>query len=262
VTPLNLPEPDETRLANSPLELVVCQIRFENHPEVTDGEFATKFHAALGGQGGRYPKIDVAEEPVFGMTIGPTAVPSMETSTQRGWRMTSADGNWIVTLRSDHVALETSAYTTWAGDFEDRLNEIIDVVGDQIRPAFIQRLGLRYIDRIKELGIDSAQGWKPYIRPEFLGAIAHPDLGDGVVGAQQLLVLKPYEDQEVVCILRHGSLPPEDGRVDYLLDFDIFRQEGRPFDAAQLKAEAQSFNKLALQLFQVIVEDALMEKLR
>ena len=108
MTPLNLPEPDETRLANSPLELAVCQLRFENHPEVADGDFAAEFHGALGGETARYPKIDAAEEislrtdgwPRYSSQIWRRA-PSVE------WRMASADGAWIVTLRPDHVALET-----------------------------------------------------------------------------------------------------------------------------------------------------------
>jgi uncharacterized protein (TIGR04255 family) len=261
LSPLKLPPPDETRLSRSPLEVVICQIRFEAHPEVSEGEFAREFHEALGGDQGRYPKIDTLEEQQVGVTIVPTAeTPSLESSTKRGWRMTSADDSWVVTLSPDHVSLETSAYTTWAGDFEDRLNALVDVVAQQLKPTFVQRLGLRYVDRIKELELKSVQDWGSYIRPELLGVISHPELGEAVKAAQSLVVFEL--DGGAGCNLRHGPLPPDKERVDYLLDYDIFRQGGRAFDPDAIKKEAGEFNHWALQLFQASLEDALLDKLK
>jgi len=259
---LDLPEPDRSRLARSPLELVVCQIRHERRLVVGEGATALAVHEALGGAGGAYPSIDEVSGAelnlVMGIGIGAPNVRETKTS---GWRLTSADGAWVITLMPDNFSLETSAYTTWADDFAPRLGALIDAVTERIQPTFEQRIGLRYVDRIKELGLTELAAWRPYLRPELLGLALHPQLGPGVRNYQHQVVIELGDG--VIAGLRHGPVV-EPGRdvVDYQLDYDIFRQGGRAFDAAAIMDAAAQFNIYALQLFQASISDELLEELR
>src|SRR5262249_2646702 len=137
-----------------------------------------------------------------------------------GWRFTSSDGRWVVSIAPDHFALETSAYLNWP-DFAARFGELVDAVTTHVAPALELRIGLRYIDRIRELELPTLTAWAPYLRPEMLGLALHPQLGEAVRAAQQQVVLAITED--VVCGIRHGPVAnAEEGRVDYVLDFDVF----------------------------------------
>ena len=259
---LDLPEPDRSRLARSPLELVVCQVRHERRLVVGEGTTALAVHDALGGSGGPYPSIDEVSgaeiNVMMGVGIGAPHVRETKTS---GWRLTSADGAWVITLMPDNFSLETSAYTTWGEDFAPRLETLIAAVAEHVQPTFEQRIGLRYVDRINELRLTELAAWQPYLRPELLGLALHPQLGPGVRTYQHQVVIELADG--VAAGLRHGPVVEANRNiVDYQLDYDIFRQGGRPFDAAAVSDAAAQFNIYALQLFQATISDALLEELR
>jgi uncharacterized protein (TIGR04255 family) len=257
---LDLPEPDRSRLARSPLELVVCQVRHERRLVVGEGSTALAVHEALGGAGGPYPSIDEVSGAEVNVVMGIGAPNVRETKTS-GWRLTSADGAWVITLMPDNFSLETSAYTTWAEDFAPRLDALIAAVAERVQPTFEQRIGLRYVDRINELGLTELSAWQPYLSPELLGLALHPQLGPGVRTYQQQVVIELASG--VTAGLRHGPVvEPGRDHVDYQLDYDIFRQGGRPFVASEVIDAVAEFNTYALQLFQATVSDALLEELQ
>jgi uncharacterized protein (TIGR04255 family) len=257
---VDLPEPDTTRLERSPLELVVCQIRHERRLVVADGATALIVHEALGGADGPYPSIDEISGAELNVVMG-IGVPDVRETKTSGWRLMSADGAWVITLMSDNFSLETSAYTTWSEDFAPRLGALIDAVEEHVKPTLEQRIGLRYVDRINELGLTELAAWTSYLRPELLGLVGHPQLGPGVRTYQEHVVIELADG--VTAGLRHGPvIDPGRETVDYQLDYDIFRQRGRPFDASAIKAAAAEFNTYALQLFQATISDALLEELR
>jgi uncharacterized protein (TIGR04255 family) len=259
---LDLPEPDRSRLARSPLELVVCQVRHERRLIVGEGATALAIHEALGGTGGAYPSIDEVSGAELNVAMGlGIGAPNVRETKTSGWRLASADGAWVITLMPDNFSLETSSYTTWADDFAPRLDAVIDAVSEHIQPTFEQRIGLRYVDRIDELGLTELAAWRPYLRPELLGLVAHPQLGPSVRRYQQQVVIELADG--VMAGLRHGPVVEPGGDVvDYQLDYDIFRQGGHPFDPGSVKAASAQFNVYALQLFQATVSDALLDELR
>jgi uncharacterized protein (TIGR04255 family) len=261
--PLSLPEPDRTQLPRSPLEVVVAQVRHENRLAASESSTARAVHEALGGSDGSYPFIDGASAAVMLNLVvaGPgVSAPAANTESQlTGWRLHDAENTWAVTLMPDHFALETTRYTTWA-EFGPRLVDVIDAVSEHVAPAFEQRLGLRYIDRLRDPVVSEIAGWRPYIRREVLGILCHPDLGDAVVGAQQQVLFTL--DDGVTGTLRHGPIrDPEGKAVQYLLDYDVFRQGGRPFARDAIRDTFDSFNTAALQLFQATVTPELLDYL-
>jgi len=187
--------------------------------------------------------------------------PSIRETRTSGWRFASADGCWVITLLPDNFSLETTAYTTWAEDFAPRLHALIDAVAVHVQPTIEQRLGLRYVDRIKELGLTELKAWEPYLHPHLLGLVLHPQLGPGIRNYQHQLTVELADG--VLVGLRHGPVEdPEKGTVDYQLDFDVFRQGGKAFDAETIKSTADQFSVDALQLFQATVSDQLLDRLR
>jgi uncharacterized protein (TIGR04255 family) len=258
---LKLPDPDRSRLPRSPLELVICQIRFDKRLRVGEAPLALAFHEALGASDGPYPQLDEIEGQELVVSGGPGVDPQAESRKSRGWRFSSEKGDWIVSLMPDHVALETTSYTTWDEDFQPRLADVVAATAEHVEPAIEQRLGLRYVDRICELKLASIEDWRDYIVPELLGPVLHPQLGSSIVAlGQQLLV---EVDEEVRAGIRQGPVSDgNDGAVDYLLDYDLFRQGGRPFEANAVLETVERLNFYGLQLFQASVTDKLIDYLR
>jgi uncharacterized protein (TIGR04255 family) len=258
---LCLPEPDGQRLPRSPLELVVCQIRFDHRAQIEESTVALAVHEQLGGAGGPYPQLEPIEGQQLVVSGGLGVEPQTEQRSSRGWRIASENGEWMVTLMSDHVGLETTGFTTWEEDFLPRLRDVVEAITNHLQPVIEQRLGLRFVDRIEELELDSIVAWSDYIAPEFLGPIVHPELGPAVSGMGQQVVLRV--DEQLRAAIRSGPITDrDDGRVDYLLDYDIFRQGGRQFSADEVIATAAKLNTCAHQLFQVSITEKLLDFLQ
>ena len=255
--PLALPDPDRSRLPRSPLDLVVCQLRFEARPQVRDAQLALAIDEALGGAQGRYVRLEQVQAQEVNFVVGPGAAPAVgPAQASSGWRLQTADGQWIVSLMPDHVALETTHYTTWE-DFRERMHELIDVTVQHIAPGIEQRLGLRYIDRISEVEARSPADWTRYLAAELLGLVLHEGLGSAVTAARQQVLLDLNEGYS--CTFTHGFLPGEAERLNYVLDYDVHREGGRPFDADLVKQALDVLHDDALKLFQASITPALYE---
>ena len=92
-------------LKNSPLVLVVCQVRFNDNPSVSAPQMQFELHTALGGRAGRYPKILEALGQQLNVQMS-AAGAQVAPVTKTGWKYQSTDGRWAVTILPDSVALE------------------------------------------------------------------------------------------------------------------------------------------------------------
>jgi uncharacterized protein (TIGR04255 family) len=261
--PVELPEPDRTILSRSPLDLVVCQVRYDMSPAVSEARIALAFHQAIGGKDGDFPDIQQIGAGSLQVTTAVSeGAPLTQTrSLGAGWRFVSSDGTWAVVLTHDFCSLETSRYPSW-GVFRERLFRVIDAVATHVEPRFEQRVGARYVDRIRQPDISAPHQWRPFLANELLGLLQNDVLGPAVVAGQQQWLLTLRED--VTCGFRHGFLqdPATPRQLDYLLDYDISRAGGRAFDADAIKHVVDDFNHYALQLFQASITPQLMETLR
>jgi uncharacterized protein (TIGR04255 family) len=256
-----LPDPLMAPLSKSPLQLVVCQVRFEETLAVSDAKLVLRVHQDLGGRTGRYPKL----ESIRGTRVeipmaagGPLGAPT-ETAFA-GWRMSSSDG-WIVSIMPESVALETSRYTSWEEDFRPRLRQLVEAVASRISPTTEQRLGLRYVDRVTQPTVSSPDEWREYIAEPFLGPIVHPTVGGHVKNSQQQTVLAL--ENGISALVRTGFAREDDPNADlaYLLDFDVFRSDVRAFEVEGILEGAESLHDINLRLFQQAVTRRLLEAL-
>jgi uncharacterized protein (TIGR04255 family) len=259
--PLNLPPPDKRQLKRSPLVLVVAQVRHEEITDLGTGRAMLEIHKALGGPSGLYPRSEQATEQATNIQVMPGLVPTALQTQRKGWRLRSADGAWIISLMPEFFSLETTAYTTWGGDFRPRFSTLLDAVTSAIKPATQQRIGLRYIDRISDPVVQSPQEWRDYIAPEFLGPLLHPLLGPAALATHQQIDLEAGDDMH--SSIRHGFFadPSRANALTYLLDFDVYQEVIRAFDKESIMAALDGLNLLALQLFQQAVTERLLDHL-
>ncbi len=159
----------------------------------------------------------------------------------------------------DAVALETTHYKTWDGDFHDRWKRVLDAISKGVSPATEQRLGLRYINQVVHPPVSIPSQWDQYIVPELLGAVLHNHLGPRIAAAQQQLDIDCGDD--VKCSLRHGFADPRRGAgsFSYLIDIDVYRDTIREFDTDDIELAVAAFNDRAVQIFRQCITDHLYE---
>ena len=258
---LDLPQAEDRIAARRTVTMAICQVRYDQQASVGSGATALAFHEKLGGADGPYPNIEEVEgasRMVMGVGRGR---PIAETTRIPGWSLTSADQAWSLALLPGNMGLQSDSYGGWE-DFEQRLSAAIDALRELVQPAVEQRLGLRFVDLIpgKSVGVDAAASWEPYINREFLGALLVPGLGPSIrVSFQQALI---DLGEDAVCNLRTGpSGPNDDGSVDFVVDCDLYREVGRPFDGPAILNSVSRFKEQADRFVQSVVTPALLDKL-
>jgi len=259
--PVELPAPDRTILEKAPLQLVVCQVRFDEAEALNDRKTARRFFDKLGGAEGPFPKLSQIQ--TQRVTINPQALPGETpiTEQQRGWRFSDPEGDRHVTLLPGSLALETTAYRSW-DEFAPHLERALNVLADEVDPAIEQRLGLRFVNLIILDQVHDAAGWQPYIAGDLLAPAGHPVLGPGVVAAQHKVVLDL--DDELRCLLTYGLAPDANGsgQVGYLLDLDVFRERSAPFSPTEVFKAGGLMNDRAVSLFQQLTTPELRALVR
>jgi uncharacterized protein (TIGR04255 family) len=256
---LDLPEPDRSRLTKSPLDLVVSQVRFDQRTRVSTPQVGFGFQAMLSEDAGRTWKVEPVEGPrPMNIAVTPEG-PQVSTGDMlRGWRFTASDEAYVLLLMPDSIAIETRRYKEWS-DFRPMAERTIGCLVEQVDPEIELRVGLRYVDRLRDPSVDRAAGWSSRLQPALHGLVGDERLGPAVLNQQQQIILSL--DGAGECRFAHGTLPTEHG-LEYVLDYDLYRQDARPFDSKSVIAALDLFNTEALKLFQASVTPNTIDELR
>ena len=159
------PLPHEVPLPNAPLERVIAQVRFPQVLSISKREFVASFQEAIREQ---YPVLQV--EQTQEVMFGPQG--TMPTPPQVIWRLLAADEKWRVSLALDFLAIETTSYESRT-DFLNRFSFVLAALETHVRPKIMQRLGMRYIDRVSGEPFTEI---RRLVRSEVLGVSAAPAL--------------------------------------------------------------------------------------
>jgi uncharacterized protein (TIGR04255 family) len=229
---LRLPESSQVVFERPPLVLTVFQVRFSNHPEITEQSYVEPFRQAIQD---RYPTFSPLQQ--VGVQFDALSGQPQPLETNH-WRFSDEGENWVVVLAPDFLALETRRYEHFE-DFLSQLRFVLDALVEHVRPRIGIRLGLRYINEIR-IGTESVSS---IIRRELLGPLSVAEFEEHTARSFQEITLDFSEDQAIQ--IRHGLFP--DGTVVqprpteqpptgpfYLLDFDAYRTFSAP---ARLKME-------------------------
>ena len=151
--------PRSVHLPKTPLTGVLVQLRFPEILSITKPEFIADFQEQIRES---YPQ-HVQQESVQ-LILG-SEPENMQHSRILTWCFLDASRRWRVNLTTKFLSLETRAYTS-RDDFADRISTLAKVLQQTIRPGFLVRLGVRYIDRIHGAQFTKL---KKFVRPEILG---------------------------------------------------------------------------------------------
>jgi uncharacterized protein (TIGR04255 family) len=245
------PIPAEVPLTSAPLVRVIAQLRFPPILSVEQPDFVAPFQNAIRAA---YPVL--RRELVHTLVVGPGGA-GAPPPPQTAWRFGDPDSKLRVTLTQDFLALETTQYTN-RSDFFGRLRTLATALGDHLQPGQVDRVGVRYIDRV--IGPALAELPK-LLRPEVCG------IAGTVAGtyAAHALAETLFQVGDARVVARWG-LVPENGVVDpaamepiaersWLLDLDMFTAAPMPFDVDRIVGQAEGYAERLYAVFRWAVTD-------
>ena len=250
--PLKGPPPAEIPLDAAPLVRVIAQVRYPLVASVENRGFIGPFQEAIRND---YPTLRPEES--RSVVLGPEG--PLSTRFDVSWRFSDERGTWRVTLAPDFLAIETWRYTS-RDDFLDRFRRVLTELHEHVNPRIVDRLGVRYIDRI--LGED-LRALPQLVRPEVAGILATPLAEDADELVSLTLFRLPESNDQLRA--RWGRVPArstvDPAAVDpvdepsWILDIDAFRQESSAFDVELIGSHARTLAERIYSFFRWVVTD-------
>lgn len=256
-TPLTGPPPAEVPLSDAPLVRVIAQVRFPLVASVAKRDFIAPFQEAIRAE---YPVLRPEESrSVF---LGLQGV--MEARANTVWRFRDASGAWRVTLAPDFLALETGRYTS-RNDLLDRLKRVLEALVTYVDPKVMDRLGVRYIDRVAG---ENLSDLPQLVRPEVCGVLSTTLASHVLHSISEAVFVLPDNAGQV---MTRWGLVPARGTVDpaavepieeptWLLDIDAFQAETRQLDVQVAVQQARGFSERIYSIFRWAVTDEFLRR--
>ena len=230
---------------------VICQLRF---PEILtiNTTAPAEFQEAIRDQ---FPVYGARKEPVMLKSGTPAPQPGLN------HQFATADGTWRVNLTSRFISLACSRYTRWE-DFAAKLDKPLAAFIRIYRPAYFERVGLRYLNFISRRALElNHTPFCALISPAYLGLLSDPEVSEAA--ATRITV-----DADVAiragCRAKIHAGPGMIGRPGqtdaepkFILDFDLY-MPGKL--ALNLSAGAlHTLHAQAYPLFRGAITDTLHE---
>ena len=253
--PLVSPPPAEVPLANAPLVRVIAQVRFPLVVAVEQREFIAPFQEAVRA---RYPVL--RQEQTQGVLLSPAGVAPVPAQT--AWRFSDVEGHWRVSLTPDFLALETTSYTS-RSDFLSRLREIVAALDEQVEPKLVDRLGLRYVDRIVGEAVNEIA---KLVRPEVrgiagtaAGSHALHALSESMFAVDGARVLARWGRLPAGATVDPAAIEPTN-ELSWILDLDMFSASPVPFSVDRVVQDATRFAERIYTFFRWAVTNDFLRR--
>lgn len=242
----------------APAAEVICQLRF---PEILaiGAKDPVDFQEAIRSD---FPQFSRRMEAPAPRLVGAPGNLTLENQPPvTNYQFASADGMWRVNLTGKFISLTCSGYPCWE-DFAARLDKPLAAFIQVYKPAYFERVGLRYLNFIsrRDLQLEDVP-FRQLIQPCYLGVLGEEDVAETAtarsgVDAEMSLRggcrVKLHAGPGLV--KRNGA---EDKEVKFIFDQDLYMPGQLPLN---LSAGAlQTLHAQAFSLFRGAITDQLHE---
>ena len=241
---------------NNQLADVICQLRF---PEILSigANVPVDFQEAIRNE---YPQYLARNEMAAPKISG--APGNMRLENQKptiNYQFTSADGQWRVNLTSKFISLTCSAYSNWE-TFAKKLDTPLAAFIKLYKPAYFERIGLRYMNFISRQALDlEGTPFSELFQSQYLGILSDENVDertttrssvDAEIKIRGGCIAKIHAGPGVV--QRNGRKDPE---VKFIFDQDLFMSGNIPVNYSA--GALQSLHDQAYPIFRSAITDTL-----
>ena len=218
---------------NKQLAEVICQLRF---PEILaiGAKLPVDFQESIRDE---FPVYSTRKEmPAPRITGAPGNLHIEKQEPITNYQFASADGVWRVNLTSKFISLACTRYTCWE-DFAKKLDQPLVSFIQNYKPAYFERVGLRYVNFISRQTLDLEDvPFSQLIMPCYLGLMGEEDVAESTVGRSSV-------DAEIAlragCKVKIHAGPGHvhrsgqtDHEVKFIFDQDLFMAGNIPVHAS------------------------------
>ena len=237
---------------------VICQLRF---PEILSigANLPVQFQEEIRGD---YPQYSARKETPAPKVVGTPGNLNLEKQPEViNYQFASADGAWRINLTSKFVSLTCSRYTCWE-DFAQHLDKPLAAFIKIYKPAYFERVGLRYLNFISKENLDLTDcKFSDLINPRYLGPLQEEDVPEHTVTRCSVDVEMAIRGG---CHLKLHAGPGlvkqngvQDKNIRFILDQDLYMNGNIPVNMSA--GAMQTLHTQAYSIFRGAITDTLHE---
>ena len=245
---------------NNQLAEVICQLRF---PEILTIEttIPAQFQEVIREE---FPRYSVRKEaPAPKLTGTPGNFRMENQALKNNYQFVSADGVWRINLTSTFISLACSRYACWE-DFAAKLDKPLAAFIQTYRPAFFERLGLRYLNFISRRALElDGTPFRELLQPQYLGLLADEQVQENATTRNSMdaeLAIRGGCRAKIHAgpgmVTKNGQ---SDNEIKFVFDLDLYMPGNV---AVNLSAGAlQTLHSQAFPIFRGAITDTLHDAL-
>ena len=254
------PEVPRARYEISPLDEVICQLKFPPILRI-ESQLPAAFQEQVRAD---FPLFETIE-PAPPANLPPDLARLIHKGGPRGQHsehvFTSADdGAWQLRLARSKLSLTSFDYGQWES-FRQRLVVPHQALLDEYKPALFNHVCLRYINVIRRsrLPLEPDIPWSELLQPWVCGFLAAPDLHDEVAKARMSAATRlPHPGSWLD--VDYGLVQEEpDGEVSFVIDAHLFTET--PAEPSDAFDRLDALHRQAFFFFRWCITDRLHEAL-
>lgn len=238
------------------IEVAVAEIRFIRASDQILEPDAAAIWERLGQE--RFPIFEPHKQQTVNVEISPEGA-HQSAEVQEGWLLATADRATAITLLPASVVIQTQAYEHYSHSIGDYVSAVLPAFAEVTGAARVQRLGMRYINRLTDTDATRPGFWGDRIQPSFAAPLRGPFAGQVVAQHQQVQL----QLSEAGARIQSGLLPVhgKTSRFDYLVDLDVFLEQTRNYEATWCSNQMRQLNRTAFALFSNVLSDDYLQTL-
>lgn len=239
---------------------VICQLRF---PQILSigANAPVDFQEAIRDS---YPQYAVHKEIPAPKIIGSAGHFSLENQPETvNYQFTSEDGIWRINLTSSFISLACTRYPGWE-EFARRLDKPLAAFIQIYKPAYFERVGLRYLNFIsrKDLSLENCP-FSQLFQSCYLGPLQEEDVPEHTVTRCGIDTEMAIRGGCRVKIHAGPGLVKQNGKADgevrFIFDQDLFMPGKVPVNLSA--AALQTLHGQAFAIFRGAITDTLHDAL-
>jgi uncharacterized protein (TIGR04255 family) len=264
---VDLPGRERVPLSESPLVLALCEVKYGAILSVADSMYVAPFQRAILSD---FPVAASPNQMQVSVALGAGPVQLQTRPGGTKWVFSDTEGAWKAILGEDSIVLETRQYASF-DHFLKRLTVILTALEQHIHPTVVTRIGVRYINEIREPGAE----WGEVLNPLVLGLAGEPGFAGQAASMEFLSQHQFRYPEQKGCNLTCGLLPrgtvlndPKRGaalsKPFFVIDIDAFKeyQVGQcpSLEVDQISKQVEDFHQAIYSVFRWSVTDEYIEK--
>ncbi len=236
-----------------PISEALCEVRFAPEGAAWNATVPGLYYEQIRDAYPTIPAPPVAP-PSIQLTGGLPMQQIVMGQIQVGAQFTTEDGSSTVSLTADNLAVAiTAPYPGWE-DFGPRITRAIEAYSALELPTRVNRVGLRYVNRIRIPG-------EPIELPEYFNnpPVTPDGFPDHLVGVFARWE-STYDDDDSVRLIYTFSNVSNDERIaEFIVDLDVIQTFDQPIEPREIEPLILELKRRETAAFEAVIRDSLRE---